>query len=420
MTDSAYIFRRNGQTWEPEGKLVADDDTGTLERFGTSVAISGDTAIVGASDAAESGVACGAAYVFERNGDTWDQQDKLVPGDGAPGDLFGVSVDISDDTAIVGARQDDDKGDVSGSAYIFRREGVSWFQQTKLVAPDGAEHDYLGISVAISGDTAIVGANGDDDQGEASGSAYIFTAPEFSGLQSLTMDPAGNHLYAIAPEENALVVLDATDLSVRQALVPAQVKPKLVANDGSAGDEFGRSVAIFGDTAIVGAYGDDDEGNESGSAYIFRREGDNWIQQTQLLAGDGAAGNHFGESVAISGDTVIVGASGDDDKGTNSGSAYVFRRDDSEWGQPIKLTAVDGAAFDYFGESVAISGDTVIVGASLDDDKGTNSGSAYVFRWNGDSWVQQTKLLAGDGAEGDYFGASVAISGDTVVVGAEL
>ena len=185
---------------------------------------------------------------------------------------------------------------------------------------------------------------------------------------------------------------------------------KLTASDGTAGDSFGWSVSISGDTAIVGSFRDSDNGSESGSAYIFVRSGTTWTEQQKLTASDGTASDWFGRSVSISGDTAIVGA--------HSLSAYVFVRSGTSWTQQQKLTASDGVAVgDSFGASVSISGDTAIVGAYGDDDKGTNSGSAYVFVRSRTSWIQQQKLTASDGTAGDSFGWSVSISGDTAIVG---
>ncbi len=195
---------------------------------------------------------------------------------------------------------------------------------------------------------------------------------------------------------------------------------KLTSGDAATNDEFGYSVAISGDTAVVGAPYDDDAGSDSGSAYVFVRSGASWSQQAKLTAGDAAAGDEFGYSVAISGDTAMVGAYADDDGGSESGSAYVFVRSGASWSQQAKLTAGDAAADDWFGFSVAISGDTAVAGANGDDDAGAYSGSAYVFVRSGASWSQQTKLTAGDAAADNEFGYSVAISGDTAVVGAHL
>jgi len=194
---------------------------------------------------------------------------------------------------------------------------------------------------------------------------------------------------------------------------------KLTASDGAAGDEFGWSVAIAGDTIVVGATGDDaDNGQDSGSVYVFTRTGTTWTQQAKLTASDGAAYDYFGWSVAIAGDTIVVGASLDNENGIDSGSAYVFTRTGTTWTEQAKLMASDGDSFDEFGFSVAIAGDTIAVGAIFgDNDNGSNSGSASVYMRTGTTWTQQAKLSASDGAASDQFGYSVAIEGDTIVVG---
>jgi hypothetical protein len=337
---SAYIFQRSGGSWTQVAKLTASDGLAG-DYFGCSAAIAGDYAIVGANEAKRNGIRIGLAYIFQRSDSTWNEVAKLAAGDGADLDNFGASVAISGDYAIVGALDDDDKSNDSGSAYIFHRSGSSWTRVAKLTASDGAAYDFFGGSVAISGDYAIVGAAGDDDKGEQSGSAYVFHRSGSSWTQAA----------------------------------------KLTASDGVGCDNFGQSVAIFGDFAVVGTVDDCDRG-VAGSAYIFQRSGGSWTQMAKLTASDGSADDFFGESVAISGDYVIVGAAGDDDKGEQSGSAYIFHRNGSSWTQTAKLTARDGAAHDFFGESVAISGDYVIVGAAGDDDKGEQSGSAYVFSFN--------------------------------------
>jgi len=359
-----------------EYKLLPESDAG--ERFGFAVAISGDTAVVGAWGDDDNGSYSGSAYIFVRSVDSWTQQDKLTASDGTAYDYFGESVAISGETVVVGAWGDDDNGSASGSAYVFVRSGDSWTQQDKLTAGDGAAYDYFGISVAISEDTIVIGARGDDDNGSVSGSAYVFVRSGDSWTQ----------------------------------------QDKLTASDGAADDYFGESVAISGDTIVVGACRDDDNGSASGSAYVFVRGGGSWTQQDKLTSSDGAASDYFGESVAICGNTAVVGAWGDDDNGSVSGSAYVFVRSGGSWTQQDKLTASDGAAGDYFGESVAISGNVVVVGARGDDDNGGASGSAYVFVRGGDGWTQQDKLTPSDGAAGDYFGKSVAVIEGTSVIGA--
>ena len=236
--------------------------------------------------------------------------------------------------------RDDDRGSNSGSAYIFTRNGSTWSQQAKLTADDGATDDWFAGSIALSGDTVVIGVRGDDDRGSNSGSAYIFTRNGSTWSQ----------------------------------------QAKLTANDGAASDFFGISVALSGDTAVIGAYGDDDRAGSSGSAYIFTRNGSTWSQQAKVTADDGAANDFFGYSVTLSGDTAVIGAYQDDDLGSNSGSAYIFTRNGSTWSQQAKLTADDGAASDYFGKPVALSGDTVVIGVQGDDDLGLESGSAYIFQ----------------------------------------
>ena len=325
-------------------------------QFGISVAVDGDTAVIGVSADSDNGGNSGSAYVFTRDAGVWTEQQKLAASDGAAGDLFGVSVAVDGDTAVIGAFFDDDNGIKSGSAYVFTRSGTAWTQQAKLIASDGAAHDVFGESVAVDGDTAVIGARLDDDNGPASGSAYVF---------------------------------------IRSGTTWAQ-QAKLAAGDAAALDRFGLSVAVDADTAVIGAHLDDDNGGASGSAYVFTRSGSAWTQQQKLTASDGAASDFFGISVAIDADTAVIGASGGDDNGAGSGSAYAFTRIGGMWSEQAKLTASDGAALDRFGFSVAVDADTAVIGARLDDDRGTDSGSAYVFTRSAGMWSEEAKLTPGD------------------------
>jgi FG-GAP repeat len=366
--DSILVTRECKGSLSFDQKLTAFD-TEASDALGTTVSISGNTAIVGAPRDDDKGIGSGSAYIFVQSNNSWTQQAKLTTTDGA--ETFGFSVAIRGDTAIVGAPRNE-----AGSAYIFVRNDDTWTQQTKLTATDSAVDDFFGVSVAISGETVLIGALKDDDKGESSGSAYIF-----------------------------------------QRLGGAWVQQaKLTADDGAAGDVFGSSVALSEDTAIVGAFGDDDTGERSGSAYSFVRRGDAWTQQAKLTADDGEATHFFGTSVSLSGNTAIVGAN-DFDRSDASGAAYIFVRSGDTWTQQTKLNPNDGAGEDAFGTSVAVSEDTVIVGAPGDDDKGKSSGSAYIFVRSRDKWIQQNKLTALDGAIGDGFGESVALSENTAIVG---
>jgi hypothetical protein len=345
---SAYVFVRHGATWTQLQKLVAPDAVG-FDQFGYAVAISGDVAVVGAYLDDDAGSGSGSAYVFVRSGTSWSFQQKLTAVGAAAFDQFGYAVAASGETVVVGAFQDDDAGSSSGSAFVFVRSGTTWTQQQKLTAKDGASSDFFGISVAISGDTVVVGANGDDDAGSLSGSAYVFA---------------------------------------RSAGVWAQ-QQKLTAGDAAADDLFGYSVAISGGTAVVGAYANDDAGSSSGSAYVFVRGGSTWSEQKKLLPADGVAGDNFGFTVSVSGDTALVGADQDDNFGNASGSAYTFVRVEGVWTEQQRLNASDATASDWFGSALAISGDIAVVGALFDDDAGTDSGSAPAFQRIGSAWTQK-------------------------------
>ncbi|MDA7881406.1 FG-GAP repeat protein, partial [Akkermansiaceae bacterium] len=479
---SAYIFTRSGSAWTLQAKLTADD-AAAGDNFGGSVAISGDSVVIGAHQDDDAGSGSGSAYIFTRSGSTWSQQAKLTAGDSAESDFFGVSVAISGDSVVIGAHQDDDGGSAAGSAYVFTRSGSAWSQQAKLTAGDPAANDNFGGSVAIFGDSIIIGSHGDDDGASGSGSAYIFTRNGSAWTQQakLTADDAA----AFADFGNSVAISgDSVVIGARQddgggnSYGSAYVftrsgsawtqQVKLNAGDPVDGGQFGTSVAISGDSVVIGATGDfgsasesayvftrsvstwtqqaklaaDDEfnsisfggsvaisgdlviigaeqGDHGGAAFIFNRSGSTWSQQAKLNADDPLIANdNFGVSVAIFGDSVVIGVDGDDDGGSNSGSAYIFTRTGSVWSQQAKLTADDATVDDSFGGSVAISSDSVIIGAEGDDDGGSNSGSSYIFTRSGSTWSQQSKLNAGDATAGDNFGRSVAIYGDSAVIGA--
>ena len=197
---------------------------------------------------------------------------------------------------------------------------------------------------------------------------------------------------------------------------------KLTASDGAVSDSFGHPVFVDMDLAIIGAGYNDDAGSNSGSAYVFRFNGTSWVEEQKLTASDAAAGDLFGLAVSASSDVVVIGASGNDDAGTVSGSAYLFRFNGSGWVEEQKLTASDAAARDVFGFSVSASGDVVLVGANRDDSTpgGSDSGSSYVFRFDGVSWIEEQKLTASDATPSDLFGSSVFIRGDAAVIGASF
>jgi hypothetical protein len=371
-----FVFMLVCKTYAATETKLLPSDGAADDWFGYVVSVDGNVALVGAVEDDDNGDDSGSAYVFRWNGSNWIQEQKLLASDGAAKDYFGTSVSISGDVALVGADWDDDKGANSGSAYVFRWNGSNWVEEQKLLASDGVSGDWFGGSVSIDGNVALVGAQGNDDNEYNSGSAYVFR-------------------------------WNGSNWVEEQELLPS---------DGAAFDFCGESVSVDDNVALVGAVEDDDKGANSGSAYVFRWNGSNWVQEQKLLASDGAASDWFGESVSISGNVALVGAVEDDDNGDESGSAYVFRWNGSNWVQEQKLLPSDGAAYDWFGVSVSISGNAALVGAEGDYGK---SGSAYVFRWNGSNWVEEQKLVASDGAYYDYFGTSVSISSNVALVGAD-
>jgi hypothetical protein len=301
----------------------------------------------------------------------WTQEARVLPADGTEDQWFGFSVSISGDSAIIGAPWDDENGELSGSAYIFQETGSGWTQVARLLPDDITEGDQFGWGVSISGSTAIVGAWGKDDNGFESGAAYVFQ-DSGSGWRQVT---------------------------------------RLVPDDNIEGHIFGVSVSIGGSTAIVGAAGDDDNGDRAGAAYVFQDSGSGWTQVAKLLPDDGGQGDEFGYSVSISENIVIIGAPWDDENGELSGSAYIFQEDGLGWGQVAKLLPDDGAAHDLFGFAVSISGKAAVIGTLYSE-------SAYIFQDDGSEWTQVAKLV-GDGTDSsEGFGRCVSISGETAIVGA--
>ncbi len=403
-----------------EGSILRASDAAPFDSFGAAVAISGDTVVVGAS--AEDGgpgdplAQAGAAYVFERDHGgvgNWGEVKRLAASDPQVQDQFGISVAVSLDTVLVGAYgEDGGPGDpltFAGAVYVFERDhgGIdNWGQVKRITASDAGEYDYFGFSLSISGDTAIVGA-----YGEAGGPNDPLLAAGAAYVFERNLGGADNW---------------------------GEVT-KLTASDAQADDIFGVTVAISGDLTVVGAIyesgGPGDPLPGAGAAYIFHRNrggADTWGQVTKLTASDAQPNDFFGEGVAISGSAAVVGAwqesGGAGDPATQGGAAYVFARDwggFGNWGEVKKLTSSDLQANDSFGRSVGISSNTVVVGASVESggpgDPISRAGAAYVFeRGHGglENWGEARKLTASDAQAQDGFGWRVAIWDDTAIVAA--
>ena len=331
-----YVYTRSGLQWREQAKLTAMD-AAPLDNFGSSLAIDGDTAIIGAP---QKNKQQGNAYVFLRSAGKWSQQAKLSADGGVTGDYFGSAVGIKGDTAIVGVSTPD-----RNLAYVYVRTGTTWSEQAKIAPQDGTSGDYFGAAVALGTDTALIGAPGRPFGTNTSpGRAYVFAR-------------AGT-----AWSEQA----------------------RLSIADGAADDRYGSAVALSGDTAVIGAYkrtiGDS---VSQGEAYVYARAGTTWSEQARLRASDGAAQERFGIAVAVGGDIAVIGAEnatvGDH---IGQGAAYVFSRSGSTWSESMRLTAQAGVSEDAFGRAVSVgtNGNPVVVGAYA---RMTNNnllqGEAYVF-----------------------------------------
>lgn len=354
----------------------------------------------------------------------WWPQAKLTARDGANGSEFGWSVALDGDTALVSAPFDNTS---YGSVYVFTHVNDVWGQQAKLTANNGAVNDWFGNAVAVDGDTALVGNPGDDASAGVTyvnqGSVYVFTRTDGIWRQQailIASDGAANDFFgsAVALDgDTALVGTYSHDASMGSAYVFTRAngiwtqQAELTASDRIANDFFGISVALSGNSALIGAHG----GNAGrGAAYLFTRTGATWSQQAKLAASDGAASDQFGCSVALNGDTALVGALGNDGAYYNQGAAYIFTRTNAAWSQQAKLTASDAMDVSLFGRSTALDGNTALVGAFGDN---SSMGAAYLFTRNGATWSQAQKLGAEDLAVFDRFGYSAALSGGTALVG---
>ncbi|GAA5531468.1 FG-GAP repeat protein [Herpetosiphon gulosus] len=463
------------------------------DHLGYSVAVSGDTVVVGAymDKSSLAGVQnsatptvdtaanqAGAAYVFVRNGTTWSQQAYLKASQVSAGDLFGFSVAVAGDTIVVSAPYEDsstmgvqnsatptvDESTLgAGGAYVFVRNGTTWSQQAYLKASQVSGTDLFGFSVAVSGNLVVVGSPNEDSstmgvQNSATptvdealldaGAAYVFVRNGTTWSQQAYLKASqvsGTLLHGIVADRR---------LGEQAYLKASQV---------SGTDLFGASVAVSEETVVVGAYAEDsslagvqnsatptvDETvADAGAAYVFGRSGTTWSQQAYLKASQVSASDFFGYSVAVSEETVVVGAYAEDsstmgvqnsatptvdESASGAGAAYVFGRSGTTWSQQAYLKASQVSMGDLFGYSVAVSGETVVVGAYAEDsstmgvqnsatptvdESASGAGAAYVFGRSGTTWSQQAYLKASQVSASDFFGYSVAVSGETLVVGA--
>ena len=346
-------------------KLLASDGI-AFHHLGGAVSMFEAVAVVGTHVDSDDE----AAYVFRFDGQEWVEEQRLEPSVGVVNDEYGTAVDVHGDWAIVGAPGEDHLGQASGSVYVFHYDGEAWIEHQELLASDGETDDFFGDSVALGDGVLVAGAPHDD----SSGATYVFRLNGDTWLQ----------------------------------------EQKLVLSDPGEYSDFGRSVSTDGDAILVGAsvYGNP----ENGAAFVFRFDGGLWEQEA-ALAPLGEPIGDFGNSVALSGDRALVGAPSDDDGGFWAGAAYVFRRNGAVWSQEQKLTALDAGREDAFGWSVALDGAYAVLGAPDLNGSTNYGGAAYVYRFDDDLWREEAQLKALDPTPWDNFGMAVAISDGRVVVG---
>ncbi|MDJ0771201.1 MAG: C25 family cysteine peptidase, partial [Ilumatobacter sp.] len=368
-SDGVHIWTRSGTTWTAQTKLT---DGAPSERFGAAVDLDGALLAVGAP---RGGIG-GAVYTYEGAGASWTPEGALTPAGVAGGDEFGAALALSGDSLVVGSPFDDDANTNAGAAYVFERSGGAWLEGDTVPSGGGGLGDLFGSAVALDGSTLVVGAPGQNDAGfSGAGFAYFYDVDGPTATLAQTVgDPAG----------------------------------------ASNGAQFGTAVAVDDGLAVIGA---SNGGPAAGESFTFGFDGASWVSLDTFTAPDAAVpdgvfGDRFGTAVGISGNLVLVGAPGDDTRfGSSAGSAYAF--DASSPPIDGRIVAPDAAPADLFGQSVDIHDDWMVVGARNGDGAVADSGSAYVFRRDQftDEWAFVTELQASDGTTAAWFGLSVAIGG---------
>ena len=370
----------------------------------------------------------------------------IEPSPNNPGAEFGNAIAVDGKTLVVGARHDNvvvgvDPVYYAGAVYVYVLDNHTWILQARLTPNDPEAGDLFGSSVAIDNDTIVVGAigsDGKDDDGDYAaemGTVYTFTRSGDQWQQQAVIQPAdgleedyfGNAVAIVG--ERIVVGASGKDIgSTTDAgkvysfyrsgtkWYPAQ---SITAPDPDKNDVFGSSLDLDGPRLVVGAPSE----NKIGAAYIYYRTGSTWTLESKIEPDDTHSGDYFGDSVSINDETVVVGVPfADPDLGagqvTNAGAVYIFGKRANAWKQDAKLELEDASDFDNFGDSVTTNGKTIIVGATGRDYYGTlRVGSAYAFERNDGSWELQTQIISVEPYSESNFGSSVAIDGDLILIG---
>jgi hypothetical protein len=347
---------------------------GTLEvhdRFGRSLAHYDDFLAIGAADAAGLGVDSGVVYMFVRNNGNWHLDQTLFAPD-VINNGFGESIAIQGTTMAIGAPRDDEANTNSGAVYIFHHGDLGWSFKEKLLPESPSGDERIGYDLSIFDDTLAVGAHRDNSVAIEAGAVYVFYR-EGSGWQQ---------------------------------------QAKLTASDGAASDFFGASVSLYEDTLAIGAYRDDIGTNDdTGSVYIFNRNGELWSLSEKITASDMDEFSRFGNSVSLQEDLLVVGAYEDGGLANEAGAVYIYHFD-GIWDEVVKLTASDSSEGSRFGFEVSLSGDRLAIGAAFDDGIASGTGAVYLFENNESEWVEIEKVTLTNGVAYDYYGYSVLLSGN--------
>ena len=465
--DNSVTYSSAVTGWYQEAYIKAVNN-GASDRLGWSVAIAGDTLAVGAiyedsnlttitngatASSDNSNSDSGAVYVYKRTGVSWAQEAYIKAANNDVDDEFGSALSLSGDTLAVGVRYEDSNqititngttassdntNGYSGAVYVYKRSGVNWAQEAYIKAANNNEDDYFGVSVSLSGDTLVVGAQGEDSN--------ITTITNGTNTSSNNSNGSSGAVY----------VFKRTGVTWAQE---AYIK----ATNNNTDDQFGVSVSFSGDTLVVGAHFEDsnettitngttassnNSNSASGAVYVYKRSGVTWAQEAYVKAPNNDASDAFGMSVSLSGDTFAVGVEGEDsnqatitngatasgdNSNSSSGAVYVYKRTGVNWAQEAYIKAANNDEFDSFGYSVSLSGDTLVVGAYAEDsnqttitngagassdNSNTDSGAVYVYKRTGVTWAQEAYIKANNNNTNDSFGHNVSLSGDTLVVGA--
>ena len=447
MYGSAFMFHFDGVNWTQEQEFSPDDWL-----FGQCVALSGNQALI--SD----GV--GVVYLYRYDGKAWNFTQTMMASDSEQAGGFGNTLALSNDTIFIGAPLA-----ITGAVYLFRNDGYTWVQQRKVISSEAAQGDKFGAAVALDGELALFGAPGAqapplpghpgdayfvnldpqvdcnlngvadacDISSGTSADANTNGIPDecespqclpahrvlgetgYGALFGFAVSLEGDRALVGAPEDRQGSVWTGSAFLMGFKSGHWSVEQRLVPDELNNADGFGVAVQLQGDTALVGAFGDASTTPVLGAVYVFQRENGQMVQKQKIVAEDGTAGDQFGYSFALLGDTLIVGAPRNDEATLDAGAVYVFTFDGNNWVQQQKLLPPDPAKKLQFGEDVAISGDWFIVGTYPNIETDT-VGTAYLYRHDGTSWVQQQKLMP-IGLPLEEFGWPVAISGTTAAVG---